>query len=75
MEEVKKEELINYPTEWKIVNAYSPFYWDSFWDKHMVGSWKKFKENTVIVRWERDVAPYTVEIKIEQIELSFPQNK
>lgn len=59
----------SYPTEWKIVNAFSPYYYDYSWEKYCVGNVSEFrnrKGNFVTIQWEREIAPFHIERKIER---------
>ena len=60
-----------YPTKWRIILAHGPNYWNSNWNRYMVGDYKEFKENTVTIEWEREIAPYCIEKKIEQKDVTF----
>lgn len=60
---------MKYPTEWRIKNTFDPGYWNSKWERYGL---KHTPSGSVTIEWEREIAPYHVEIRMTQEKVTPP---
>ena len=58
-----------YPTKWEIVNCFSSGYYNSDWEKYAIHKLQECGGDFITIIWERHIALYHIEKKVEQIHI------